>query len=240
MRREGDKYRSPATRWPTTGSSVMEALPTSHLEIPSQDSNLRARDILSNVRESECTAVLHIALLTAGGESMSTYNTTYDTVTELWDRIPDDIQWGIIWWAGCALFFSGIAVVLWWFMSVVTGGGVTPMAEVDLEEAGGMRFRFWKALVAYWLGGLPTGLLVGWLRRFAAKSWLRGAAVGAVASIPFVGVTLALLIPPSRWGWDFLVLWALYSFVAAPIAALVFRATHKGDLRKDEDGRWNI
>lgn len=159
-----------------------------------------------------------------------------------WNWLSDDVQWGLIWASGAAGFFSLIALGIW-FVMVVATGDLSPWASMDVlqhrEEVEG-QISLWEILVVYWGAGLPAGALTGWLRPLAARSWWGAIFVGIVVGFIVAGAFILAIVGLSQWNRSITNWWLMWSVIFGPFYAVLIKYRYSGQLRKTEEGDWEI
>lgn len=155
----------------------------------------------------------------------------------LWENLPDDLQWGLSWGAGGALFFTVVALFLFGVQFLLTGQ--LPPSWADVWEGTG-RHSMWWAIPAYWVGGVIAGVLLGWMRGFAGRSNWTAAFTGIVISFLMALMFAATGYGFTAWPRDAVIVAGIYALLAGPIFGVMLRKQYAGALWKDEDGRWHI
>lgn len=160
-------------------------------------------------------------------------------LTKPWNRIPDNIQWGLIWGAGFAGFFSLIALALW-SVSVFLAGDPDPWK--DVVDIGGIEKRgitIGEILAGYWIAGLVGGGIAGWLRPLASRSYSGAVVTGILVGIP-VSAALSAVVFGLDWNSTVTVTWIASALVFGPVYATLIKSRYSGHLYQDEEGKWEI
>lgn len=162
-------------------------------------------------------------------------------ISELWERIPDNIQWGLIWGAGFAAFFSLIAIAIWLLM-VLTTGDLDPWGDIQFVDVQGVEpgISIWTILIAYWGGGLAAGTLAGWMRTLAKSAWWGAVLTGIVAGMPVSAAMMLVIFGFAGWSRLATMSWIAGFLVFGPFYALLIKYRYSGHLYQDEDGGWKI
>lgn len=156
---------------------------------------------------------------------------------DFWHSLPDNIQWGLIWGASSAGFFSLIAIAIWIFIGL-------PLGEIQAAppewEGATLRFNLWSILIGYWVAGLAGGAVAGWLRPLGQHSYWGASIVGIVAGFVISWPLFVSMFGISGWSAPVYATGIAAPFFLGPFYACLIRWRYSGQLKKRKDGSWQV